>query len=191
MQKRRGWIWFAVLVGLFSAATLLPVTWAAPDQNSLRQSVPTLTPIGWMPTLPPVTVELPTVVIPTVEVPGVTLTLPRFTLTVPPVLATATPRPAATGTPAPATSTPMPASSTPTATPTVTPAPTDTPSPQPPATEEPAVVLTPTVTATVVAAEGQAAGSGMTPFLIGGGVLMILGVALFIVARRRRGSAAG
>ena len=193
MRQRKVWIWFAVLVGLFSALALLPVTWAAPDQNALRQSVPTLTPIGGLPTLPPLPTDLPTVVVPTVDLPSLTVTLP-------PVLATATKpaQPVSTATLAPtATATPSAALGTPTGTltatvalETATPTVTQTPSAsmgEVVTTEAPSM---PTTTVTPVEGEAVESRSALPLLLGGGGVLLMgLGAGLFILARRRRGAA--
>ena len=185
MRQKRVWICFAVLAGLFSALVLLPVTWAAPDQNALRQSVPTLTPIGGMPTLPSLPTELPTelptVIIPTVVVP--TVDLPA-TVTLPPILATATTpaQPALTPTPS---ATPMTTPLAPSNTPTI--APTNTLPPTPVPTEVETVGVTPTQTATSAPVENAETPQGVSPLLLGGGgvLLMGLGAGLFILARRR------
>ncbi|MDX9953119.1 MAG: hypothetical protein RBT75_03445 [Anaerolineae bacterium] len=188
MRQKRVWICFAVLAGLFSALVLLPVTWAAPDQNALRQSVPTLTPIGGVPTLPPLPTdlptELPTVIIPTVVVP--TVDLPA-TVTLPPILATATTPAQPARTPTPSVTpiaTPLAPSSTPTITPTNTLPPTSVP------TEAKTVDISPTQTATSTPVENAETPEGVSPLLLGGGglLLMGLGAGLFTLARRRGGA---
>lgn len=183
MNSRSIGAMLVLTLGVFALALFAPRAWATPAQNPSRQTVPTRVRTQ-LPPPPPPPPSPPT------QPPAPPL-LPTPRLIILPPNPTAGQPSAATSTPTQAPTTAVP-SQVPTLSPTVrvvTPTPTSKASSTPTHTLTAVVgdtyTETPLPTVTLAASTEASAGGGVSPLLCGGGALVLIGVAVWLLGKRR------